>query len=85
MPESISKGNNMQKQFHIHRSYLSGVCTALLLAGCGSSEPPPERETMKVEDTVFAPQIQSLDKARAVEDTLEQSQQRTDAALADSQ
>lgn len=40
------------------------LTAALALAGCGSSEPEPEKEPMKVEDTVFGDLIGTQDKAR---------------------
>lgn len=54
---------------------MSGV-----IGGCGSST-PPEHEVMPVKDTVFAPMVNSLDKAKGVQDTLDQSKAQTDAAL----
>jgi len=50
------------------------------LCACGSHE-PPEHEVMPVKDTVFAPQVQALDKARAVQDTVNSQAAQNDAAL----
>lgn len=57
------------------------VALASTLSACGSSSQPPEREVMPVKDTVFAPAVNALDKAKGVQDTLEQSKAQTDAAL----
>ncbi len=40
------------------------LAVALSIAGCGSSEPEPEEEPMKVEDTVFGDLVGTQDKAR---------------------
>jgi hypothetical protein len=39
------------------------LATALLLGGCGSSEPEEEEPPMKVEDTVFAPVVTAPERA----------------------
>ena len=44
--------------------WTAGVFAALALAGCGSSEPEPKKEPMKVEDTAFGDLISTQDKAR---------------------
>ena len=52
-------------------SCAAAVVVSFVLAGCGSSEPPPEprrSEPMAVEDTVFGDMIETQDRARAVED-----------------
>ncbi len=42
-----------------------GWLTAVLaIAGCGGGEPEPEKEPMKVEDTVFGDLVGTQDKAR---------------------
>jgi len=42
-----------------------GWLTAVIaLAGCGGGEPEPEKEPMKVEDTVFGDLVGTQDKAR---------------------
>jgi len=46
----------------------------LLLAACGEQQ-------KDVKDTVFAPQVEALEKARAVQDALEQGEQKTRAAI----
>jgi hypothetical protein len=40
------------------------LAIALAIAGCGGGEPEHEKETMKVEDTVFGDLIGTQDKAR---------------------
>lgn len=45
------------------------VMTVLLLAACGEQK-------MDVKDTVFAPQLEAQEKARAVPDTLKQAEQK---------
>lgn len=40
------------------------LAIALLLCGCGGSEPEPEEPPMKVEDTVFGELVGTQDKVR---------------------
>ena len=51
--------------------WLAGAIAALAMAGCGKSEPEPDEQPMKVEDTVFGDLVSTQDKAR----------DRTDAAV----
>lgn len=61
---------------------LAAMLATLALSACGESqqaaEPPPP---MPVSETVFAPTVSTLDKARSVEGTLQQDKQNADAAL----
>jgi hypothetical protein len=45
-----------------------------MLVACGEQK-------KDVKDTMFAPQVEALDKARAVEDTLKQGEQKKRAAI----
>ena len=40
------------------------LAAGLALAGCGGGEPEPEKEPMKVEETVFGDLVGTQDKAR---------------------
>lgn len=40
------------------------LAAVLAIAGCGGGEPEPEKEPMKVEDTVFGDLVGTQDKAR---------------------
>jgi len=57
----------------------------LLLVGCGSSEDTETDTTDATEtqdvETVFDPLIESIDKAKAVEDIVMQQKQQMDEAL----
>ena len=44
--------------------WTAGIFAVLAMAGCGSSEPEPEKPPMKVEDTAFGDLIGTQDKAR---------------------
>ena len=57
------------------------LLTVLTLAACGSAQKPVEEKPMPVSDTVFAPAVDSLNKARAVEGTLQQNAENADAAI----
>jgi hypothetical protein len=60
-----------------------GVLTAL--AACGSAQKPAEEKPpMPVSETVFAPAVNALDKAKSVEGTLQQDKEKTDAAIEES-
>lgn len=52
---------------------------AILLAACGSGKQADA--PMRAEDTVFGSDVQALDKARQVQDTLMQDKANTDAAI----
>ncbi len=56
------------------RTAIMVVTAILMLAACGEQK-------QDVKDTVFAPQMEALDKARAVRDTLKQGEQKTRAAI----
>jgi hypothetical protein len=57
------------------------LLTVLTLAACGSAQKPVEEKPMPVSDTVFAPAVDSLNKARAVEGTLQQNAENADVAI----
>lgn len=62
--------------------FLLSLVVTLSLVACGSAkETAPEKPPMPVADTVFAPTIKTLDKARSVEGTLQQDKDNVDAAL----
>lgn len=44
--------------------WTAGIFAVLALAGCGGSEPEPEEQPMKVENTVFGDLVSTQDKAR---------------------
>ena len=44
--------------------WMAWMVAVLAMAGCGKSEPEPEKPPMKVEDTVFGDLISTQDKAR---------------------
>ena len=51
------------------------------LTACGSAQKPAEEKPpMPVSETVFAPTISALDKARSVEGTLQKNAENADAA-----
>lgn len=56
------------------REVLTVIIAALLLAACGEQK-------KDVKDTVFAPQVEALERARAVQDTLMQGEEKKRAAI----
>ena len=56
------------------RETLISLCCFVLLAACGEQK-------KDVKDTVFAPQIKALEKARSVENTLKQGEEKNREAL----
>lgn len=56
------------------REVLTVIIAALLLAACGEQK-------KDVKDTVFAPQVEALERARAVQDTLMQGEEKKRAAV----
>lgn len=57
------------------------LLTALMLAACEPKPAQPDKPPMPVSETVFAPAVNALDKARTVEGTLQQDKDKTDAAI----
>jgi len=60
------------------RIILTATALALLLAACGEQK-------KDVKDTVFAPQVKALEKARSVENTLQQGAAKNREALESSE
>jgi outer membrane PBP1 activator LpoA protein len=56
------------------RIILAVTVLAMLLAACGEQK-------KDVKDTVFAPQVKALEKARSVENTLKQGEEKNREAL----
>lgn len=56
------------------------IAAALLLAACGKPEPPPA-----VEDTVFGDQVETLDRARAVQDDVDARKRDLDERMRESE
>jgi len=44
--------------------WMAGMIAVLAMAGCGKSEPEPEEQPMKVEDTAFGDLVGTQDEAR---------------------
>ena len=66
--------------------WLAGILAVLATAGCGSSEPEPKKEPMKVEDTAFGDLIGTQDKARdRTNAAVEQHKAGLDAAISASE
>jgi hypothetical protein len=66
---------------------LGTLVLAALLAGCGAPPagneegPAPEPGSQEAEETVFDDMIQTQDRARAVEDVLQESKRDLDTAI----
>lgn len=56
------------------RLLLSVMALVMVLAACGEQK-------KDVKDTVFAPQVKALEKARSVENTLKQGEEKNREAL----
>jgi hypothetical protein len=64
------------------RYLFTGLCATLSLCACEpTKEEPPAKPPMPVAETVFAPTLSTLDKARSVEGTLQQDKEQADAAI----
>lgn len=57
------------------------MLAAGFFAACGGSKSQQEKQVPPVQETVFGGTVSALDKARAVQGTLEQQKQERDAAL----
>ena len=60
------------------RAILAMAVAVVTLAACGEQK-------KDVKDTVFAPQVKALEKARSVEDKLEQGMEKNRAVLKESE
>jgi len=60
------------------RLLLSVMALAMVLAACGEQK-------KDVKDTVFAPQVKALEKARSVENTLKQGEEKNREAIESSE
>jgi hypothetical protein len=65
----------------VNHARTSTFSTLLAVTACGSAQKPAEEKPMPVSDTVFAPAVNALDKAKSVEGTLQQDKDKTDAEL----
>lgn len=62
--------------------YSSILCMMLSLTACEpSKEEPPAKPPMPVAETVFGPAVGTMDKARSVEDTLQQGKDKANATI----
>lgn len=70
---------------HIHRVSIVMLAACVQL-GCGSDDNAAQREVPPpVEDTVFGDTVQTIDRARAVEDTVLQHKEDLDRAVSESE
>jgi len=60
------------------RATLISLCCFVLLAACSDQK-------KDIKDTVFAPQVKALEKARSVENTLQQGTEKNREALESSE
>jgi hypothetical protein len=66
------------------RILILAVC--LSLVGCGGGANSDQNDKPEEDkDTVFDPLVENIDKAKAVEDQLMQSKDRTDQAIAEAE
>jgi nitrous oxide reductase accessory protein NosL len=66
--------------------WMAGLIAVLAMAGCGRSEPEPEEQPMKVEDTVFGDLVGTQDKARdQANAAVEQHKAALDAEIRESE
>ena len=66
--------------------WMAGMIAVLAMAGCGKSEPEPEEQPMKVEDTVFGDLVGTQDKARdQTNAAVEQHKAALDAEIRESE
>lgn len=63
-----------------HRS-LAALVVAVALTACGAGEQQEAREPPPVEDTVFGDAVATMDKARAVQDTMNERKEELDEAM----
>ena len=62
------------------------LAVCLSLVGCGGGANSDRNETPEEDkETVFDPLVENIDKAKAVEDQLMQSKDRTDQAIAEAE
>ena len=67
---------------------LLALVSVLLLSACSADKPPPPPPPpapIAPQATVLDDQLQSIDRARAVEQTLQEGAERTDAAIEDAE
>jgi hypothetical protein len=63
---------------------LAAMLGVMLLGGCGAADDASSRrEPPPVEETVFGDMVGAMDRARGVEDTLQQQKQERDRQIAD--
>jgi hypothetical protein len=69
----------------MHKTRLLFVASAalLILGGCGEGADAPEPTPPPVEDTAFGDMVETMDKARAVEDTTMRHKEELDRRLDD--
>lgn len=71
---------------HIRIKITAAAILLAALAGCGSSEPPqPPPAPPPVQDTAFGDLVGTMDRARGVQDTVQQQKEATDKAIENSE